>query len=100
MSSWTYEDVAFSRSGTMNCIRCNKKITSGEYRCRQKSKHHDWHYQTEHRECSSDDKQWAIIDEQKAANNKRQIELSNACREFKDKWGVTELDDYIIGATP
>lgn len=98
MSSWSYSDVAQSSHGRMICVTCGKEITSGQYRYRQKSKRGDWHYQVQHEKCCLEDSAWAKMDKERKARQANAVELSNACIAFKNKWGVSDLDDYILEA--
>lgn len=94
--AWGYSDARCSGHGTMQCTACGKPITEGEYRYRQKSKGGDWGYVAQHRTCTLDDPRWAELDENRAASLEQQKALSRACREFREKWGVSELDDHIF----
>lgn len=96
VANWDYCHVSRSAHGTMQCATCRQPITDGRYRYRQKSKGGDWGWQTQHEACCSDDPKWAAIDAGVAASLARQHELSDACKAFKKKWGVTDLDEYII----
>ena len=96
MSRWEYTDARGSSHGTMRCTSCNKQITEGRYRYRQKSNGDDWAYVAQHESCTTEDPQWARLDERAAQRRAKIIELSDACREFRSKWGVDELDAYII----
>lgn len=96
MRKYEYADASSSIRGTMQCGVCGKKIVSGQYRYRQKSSKGDWHYVTHHRDCTKDDEMWLSLDAKKKAAEDRKVSLSNACIAFRKKWGVTELDDYII----
>lgn len=94
--TWSYHDVSYARHGTMQCTACGTPITEGEYRCRQKFKRGDWKYVTQHRGCTPEDPSWGERDERREESIEKHKALSRACREFREKWGVEELDDYII----
>jgi hypothetical protein len=99
-SDWLYADARGSSCGTMQCTVCGNPVVDGRYRYRKKYKHGDWGFQVQHEVCSSSDPKWAEIDAGNAQMIVRQYELSDACKAFKQKWGVTDLDEYIIEATP
>lgn len=81
--------------GTMICGACNKAITSGQYRCYKRSKSYDWYYVTHHRECCADDPAWAKLDQQKKDHINHNIALLDACKKFRDKWKIDDLDQLI-----
>lgn len=97
--SWDYSDAKHCSTGTMQCSQCGKKITEGEFRYRQKYKGGDWHYVQHHRACCLEDPMWMALDNLQATAHAQRKALSDACREFKARWGVDELDDYIIEDT-
>jgi len=92
---WWQGDASSSAHGEMKCISCGKLITEGEYRYRQKSRAGDWHYQSQHRACSESDPAWVELDACRSAAITQAKELSRACRDFKTKWDVEDLNDYI-----
>lgn len=100
MSHWQYSDARNHRRGNMICGKCNKPITEGRYQSRQKSKGHDWYYLTQHEACSKEDPEWARIDADAAKHLEEHQEFVAACIEFKAKWGISELDEYIPEPKP
>lgn len=96
MKNYEYTDARTSSHGNMQCGSCGKKITEGRYRVRQKSGGGDWWYVTQHETCSAEDHHWAEMDSLIARGKLRAQELSDACSAFKEKWGVLELDEYIL----
>lgn len=94
MGAWNH--TSGGMHGTMRCTACGKQVESGRYRYRQKSARGDWHYQVQHEACCPDDPTWAEWDRQNRLAAIKRVELSNACKEFKAKWGLSELDDYIL----
>lgn len=98
MIRWEYSDTRNSRCGTMICGKCNKPITEGRYRSRQKLKGGDWGYSNQHEACSMDDPEWARIDREAAKYSEERRLFVAACVDFKSKWGrhlSGELDEYI-----
>lgn len=78
--NWEYSDAAFNKCGLMICTACRKKIASGQFRYRET----DEAYLSQHRECSSDDPQWAKIDAEasKRFEQRRQAAYAAFVAEF------------------
>ncbi len=98
MTQWEYNDTRNSSCGTMICGKCSKPITEGRYRSRQKPKHGDWAWSSQHEACSLDDPEWARMDARVASYREDRRLFVAACIEFKSKWGrhlSGELDEYI-----
>lgn len=95
MSEWNYDDVNGCAVGTMICGTCGMKITEGEFRYRKKSRGGDWRYVQHHRACCSDDPEWRRRDAAKDSEKERQEAFIAACVEFRNKWGIHDLDNYI-----
>ncbi len=87
----TYTDVERSRHGLMICGACNKPITKGEYRVREKAGGSITH----HRACTADDPAWKTVDRREAEREAAYQALRVACAEFHAKWGITDLSDYL-----
>lgn len=93
---WGYSCVGSSSHGLMRCHVCGKRITEGEYRYRATYKHFEHTgYATGHRGCTTDDPMWVEIDAKRDAAEERSRAFIKACIDFKKKWGVDGLDDYI-----
>ena len=92
---WSYGDARSSQTGTMVCGACQKKITEGEFRYRQKPKGGDWGYSQQHRGCSAADPEWARRDAAKVAAAEHWERFVAACIAFRNEWKVDELNDYI-----
>jgi hypothetical protein len=90
-----YLNADTSRCGTMLCSGCGKQIVDGQYRCYQRNKSYDWAYVTHHRNCCSDDPKWQWLDAQCELEKARSAEFLIAAVEFRDKWGVSDLDELI-----
>ena len=95
-----YCNAATSKHGEMRCGGCSKPIVSGEYRVAQKSANHDWHYVTHHRECCASDPAWSKRETEVARRAVRDGQLLAACKAFKAKWSVDDLDELIDDLTP
>lgn len=94
---WSYSCVRSSSHGLMRCHVCGKHITEGEYRYRATYNHYEHTgYVTAHRDCTTDDPEWAAKDKRMEEAWARRKALSIAAREFKAKWDVDELDDLIF----
>lgn len=92
---YRYATASNSSHGEMRCYVCGKFIEAGAYRYHETPNA----YVTAHRACTESDPEWEKIDSRNAASEKWRRGLSEACVEFRSKWGVTELDCYIIEAT-
>lgn len=92
---WDYSDAQSSSAGTMICTACGKKITGGRYRYRQKSKGYDWGYVAQHEACTTEDPKWAEMDAAQDRARIRYEAFMRACVEFRERWGVDDLDHYI-----
>lgn len=79
-----------TRHGSMICTSCCKPI-AGQYRCRDKPDR----FVVQHRECTASDPSWSRLDANDAARIERSVALRLACVEFREKWGISELDDLI-----
>jgi hypothetical protein len=88
---YRYTNAATSSTGIMVCSVCRKAITEGEYRYFDNGDA----YINQHRACTESDAQWALMDHQRIEGMARYSKFVAACVEFKAKWGVTELDEYI-----
>jgi hypothetical protein len=89
--NYHYTDAARAAIGIMVCSVCRKAITEGEYRYFDNGDA----YINQHRACTEDDAEWALMDRQRFEGMIWHSKFVAACIEFKAKWGVTELDDYI-----
>lgn len=88
---WEYGDTKTYKCGTMICTHCKIKITSGEFRFYET----DESYHCQHRACSAKDIEWSRIDKIRAENiSYLQMKL-NAYKEFRDKWGDSDISDEI-----
>ncbi|MBB4004439.1 hypothetical protein [Aurantimonas endophytica] len=85
-----YENASTSRHGLMVCNVCSQSIDEGDYRCRETEEA----YITQHRACSQDDPQWAVLDRQRANHAARQERLAEAATAFIEYWGVVDLSEY------
>lgn len=89
--NYSYANSSQMKTGLMVCVSCNKPITEGRYR----------YYETPrsfvncHEACCADDPCWAELDIQARKAAERHAQFVQECREFRAKWGVSELDDYI-----
>lgn len=87
---YQYTNSQHMRTGLMRCCVCGKHI-EGDYR----------YYETVndiklyHRECCPMDPQWSIQDAAKMARERRYQEYVQACKEFYQKWEVTDFTDVI-----
>ena len=95
-----YCDASSSSHGTMRCGGCGKQITEGPYRVYQRTKAYDWYYVTFHRACCADDPMWAKKDAAREASLARDLRLYAAAVQFRDTWGVDDLDDLIERLSP
>jgi hypothetical protein len=86
-----YGDAATSRHGLMICGACREPITQGQYRYRELPDR----FVTHHRDCSLDDPRWASLDRRAEAEVRRIDELRAEARAFYEKWGVTDLSDWL-----
>ena len=92
MENWGYSDAAGTRVGLMMCEKCEKKIVAGEFRYYLDRKIDG--YVTEHRSCSSIDKNWEALDRQKAEEEAEIIAIKHDCQVFADKYGI-DADDVF-----
>jgi hypothetical protein len=95
----TIANAASSSYGEMLCSYCKERITTGQFLAAKKTidRWGDWEYVTMHRKCSETDhaKTWGAFDLKKASDTYQQQQLLAACKEFRGKWNVSELDDLI-----
>ena len=87
MKRWTYTSAASSRRGLMQCNCCGKAI-EGEYRCREGRDG----VITQHRECTTDDKEWVKRDALIETARTRAKERLEAYKTFRDHWDEMALD--------
>lgn len=95
-----YCDASSSRHGEMRCGGCGKPIIEGQYRVYQRSKAYDWYYVTFHRRCCADDPQWAKLDAAREDSLIHDMRLYAASIQFRELWGVDDLDDLIERLSP
>lgn len=90
-----YYNVIGARCGVMVCCSCQSPITSGWYSVRQNPEgEYSGHL---HRNCSVTDEQWAKIDKHLGAQRTQEAAFVEACKEFRDRWQIGDLDKYIEG---
>lgn len=89
--SFIYSSADRSRIGLMVCDACHKPIEVGEFRYRDAREKCVLH----HRSCSEEDDNWARIDKQNDDARRELNEFVRACKAFKEKWNVNDLDYYI-----
>lgn len=87
---WSYTNATSGSHGLMRCCSCGKAI-EGEYRVRDAGSK----FVTQHRACSRDDPMWARIDRERNAKAKHYNDLRQAAIAFRDRWGISDLDDLI-----
>lgn len=86
-----YADSAFTRVGTMICSRCQKPISDGLFRYKNGGKG----FTSVHRACCADDPSWGTVDGEQRRREKHNADFIAACKAFREKWGISDLDDYI-----
>ena len=84
--------------GDMICTACSKEITSGDFRVRLSEKHDA--YQPQHRACSEQDAQWAILDAKRKKASAKEAAYKSACEKFARRWGVPKEEDFIFEDQP
>lgn len=87
---WSYENSSSAAHGRMRCSVCRQPI-QGEYRVRDAGNA----FVTQHRACCPADPMWARLDRNRAAQAKHYNDLLQAAIAFRDRWGITELDELI-----
>lgn len=92
---YSYHLAPTSSHGLMRCAACNKHIAEGQYRVREKTEA----YVTWHRACTDADPNWMKLDTEQHDRHVRNKAFQAACIAFRDKWGVTDLNDYIEEAS-
>jgi hypothetical protein len=97
MSTWIHTIAWGSQLHYRTCSVCGKHIEGGShFRFRERSEADPpWRFVNEHRECSADDPQWAILDQREAQALEWRKKRSRACRKFSKEWH-TDLDEYLI----
>lgn len=93
---WQYAKAEYMTCGRMICTVCNTQITQGQYRFREAFDDRGFHAHA-HRTCLPEGEQGHWVREE-AEEVKRRSELRlylNACKEFKEKWETTALDEEI-----
>lgn len=91
--NYQYSSTPGTSHGQMICCACGKKIKEGRYRVREKP----GEYVTTHESCCSDDPMWTVILERDAREAARRGRFIRACQEFREVWGVDDLDHYLKG---
>ncbi len=84
----------------MTCRSCGKPIADGPWRRCTQSKGGEHGYVTHHRACSPDDAGWTRHDQRRRDGAVQADRLRAAAMAFRDKWGVSDLDDLIEELTP
>lgn len=90
-NTWQYANADTTIVGTMKCTCCRLYIDAGWFRYRETK----GGYLSQHRQCSEDDKTWATYDSMKEAQIKSDKLLLEESIKFRDKWGISELDELI-----
>lgn len=94
--NYRYLNTSHSRCGDMICGECRQPISEGEYRVYQKScPDEGWRFVTHHRECSANDIAWEAKDKIEQNRKDHNNKLRQAAIAFRDKWGISDLDDLI-----
>jgi hypothetical protein len=88
---YSYADAGNSITGTMRCTKCSKKVVEGEYRYRPTRDG----FAVQHRSCVPEDPKWSSLDSRRAKQRQYQEDYLRACKEFKEKWGTSLLDEEI-----
>lgn len=88
MKSYSYHRAEFSRHGLMICSACNRRIETGEYRCRETKDR----YITHHRTCSEEDPQWKKLDEQFQKRLTRAMAIRADFDALRAKWDLSSGD--------
>lgn len=86
-----YSHAAEQQVGLMRCNVCNRQIESGEYRYYETPRS----YQPQHRACTEADPVWARMDARRAEAERLFAEEKAACLAFYERWGITDLSDYL-----
>lgn len=90
---YSYHTAPGSSHGLMRCAACHKPIDDGQYRVREKADA----FVTWHRSCTEVDPNWMKLDTENHDREERNKAFIAACIAFRDKWGVTDLDEYVDG---
>lgn len=95
-TDWQYiTNWQSSQHGTMRCNACGKPI-EGAYRVRDGRNG----FVLMHRACSASDPGWALVDRKEADRAAHYQGLLQAAIAFRDRWGVSDLDDLIESLSP
>lgn len=87
---YIYASARSTQVGRMMCSVCNQKIVEGDYRYYETEEA----YVPQHRACCANDPYWAKQDAEEAAALAYREAFRAACKEFVEKWGLPDEDDF------
>lgn len=89
--NWEYCSANGGSHGTMICTACRQKVTEGQYRVYETEEA----FHVQHRACSKDDPQWAVLDNSEASTIRSARERLAAYIAFRDEWNESALNEEI-----